>query len=79
MSEFDRGRVLSLVEVGKRLGVHPESVNRWVRAGELKATRLGRGGKLWITPTDLRAFLKGGGPARHATHDAVEAEPVRRD
>src|SRR5207244_1139014 len=33
----------------ERLGVHPETVGGWIRAKELGAVRLGRGGRLWIT------------------------------
>ncbi len=49
---------LTLDEVGARLGVHRETVAIWIRKGELRATKLGKGGKYWIAPGDLNRFLK---------------------
>lgn len=59
MLEFrGRKRALTVPEVAERLGVHPETVGRWIRAKELPATKLGRGGKCWVAPGDLNRFLK---------------------
>jgi excisionase family DNA binding protein len=59
MLEFKgQNRALTIPEVAKRLRVHPETVRRWIEGHQLVATKLGRGGKLWITPADLQAFLK---------------------
>ncbi len=46
---------LTLDEVGARLGVHRETVAVWIRKGELRATKLGKGGKYWIAPGDRPA------------------------
>ena len=49
---------LTLDKVAERLHVHRETVAVWIRKGELRATKLGKGGKYWIAPGDLNRFLK---------------------
>jgi excisionase family DNA binding protein len=57
---IDEGKtVFQLEEVAELLGVHPESVRRWIRAGKLKAMKAGR--QYLISRTDLQAFWKKGG------------------
>ncbi len=48
-------------EIAELLGVHPESVRRWIRAGKLKAAKAGR--YLLISRAELQTFWKkmGGG------------------
>jgi excisionase family DNA binding protein len=42
--------------IARQLHVTPETVNRWCRTGQLRATKAGRS---WlIQPSDLEAFLK---------------------
>ncbi len=48
---------LTLDEVAERLNVHRETVAVWIRKGELRATKLGRGGKYWIQPRDVDSFV----------------------
>jgi len=43
-------------EVAELLGVHPESVRRWIRAGKLNAAKAGR--YLLISRADLQTFWK---------------------
>jgi excisionase family DNA binding protein len=50
---------LTLDEVAERLHVHRETVAVWIRNGELRATKLGRGGKYWIQPRDVYHFVRG--------------------
>lgn len=40
------------------LGVHPDSVRRWIRNGKLKAFRIKDGGKLLIKKCDLNELIK---------------------
>ena len=42
-------------QVAMRLGKNPETVYRWIRAGDLPAVRIG--GQLSIRLEDLRAFV----------------------
>jgi excisionase family DNA binding protein len=46
---------LSAEAIAQRLGVSQETVNRWCRTGQLKASKAGR---VWrVRPADLEAFL----------------------
>ena len=53
--------VFQLEEVAGLLGVHPESVRRWIRAGKLKAAKAGR--QYLISRADLQSFWKEQGGA----------------
>jgi len=55
------GQLISIAQNQTLLGVHPESVRRWIRAGKLKAAKAGR--HLLISRADLKTFWKnmGGG------------------
>ena len=47
---------LTPADVATALKVHPESVLRWARTGELAGSKLG---KLWrFRPTDVDAFVQ---------------------
>jgi len=46
---------LTVLEVAEEVGVHPESVKRWIKLKELKATK--KGLQWFIKPGDLEAFL----------------------
>ena len=52
---FDEERTLTVEEIAGILNVHVVTVRRWIRAGELKATRI-RGYR--VNPVDLSAFLQ---------------------
>ena len=54
MSDLDDLRTLTVEAVAEVLGVHAESVRRWVRDGSLQAARWG--GRLHITAAAVRAF-----------------------
>jgi excisionase family DNA binding protein len=45
---------LTVLEAARILGVHPESVKRWIRYGELHATK--RGMVYYLTRSDLESF-----------------------
>ena len=53
--------VFQLDEVAELLGVHPESVRRWIRAGKLSAAKTGK--QYLISRSDLQAFWKDMGGA----------------
>jgi excisionase family DNA binding protein len=50
---------LTLDEVAERLHVHRETVAVWIRNGELRATKLGKGGKYWVAEKDINRFVRG--------------------
>jgi excisionase family DNA binding protein len=52
---FDEERTLTVEDIAGILDVHVVTVRRWIRAGELKATRI-RGYR--VNPVDLSAFLQ---------------------
>ena len=53
MSVLADDRLLSSAEVARRVGVHQETVQRWARAGLLRAVRVGRRGRLRIPESEL--------------------------
>lgn len=48
--------LLSVKEVAARLDVHEQSVRRWIRAGRLRAVRVG--GLVRVPAPALQAFLR---------------------
>ncbi len=52
---FDEIRSLTVDDIAEVLDVHPVTVRRWIRSGELKATRI-RGYR--VNPVDLADFVK---------------------
>ncbi len=52
---FDSERTLTVADIAEILNVHVVTVRRWVRSGELKATRI-RGYR--VNPMDLSEFLE---------------------
>ena len=51
-------RSLSPEDVALELGIHRETVYRWIRAGRLAAARIGP--RLWrVSPDDLERFKRG--------------------
>jgi excisionase family DNA binding protein len=59
-------RLYSMAEVAERLGMSKDTIADWIKAGRLKASRIGR---FWrIRPQDLEAFIDDPPPLRpHAT------------
>lgn len=53
---------LTVKDVATRLGVHPETVKRWLRAGRLVGYALGDRSGWRTTEADLAAFLAGTKP-----------------
>ncbi len=51
--------LLTVEEVARRLGVHIDTVRRWIRSGELPAINLGGPAGYRITQADLDRFIKG--------------------
>jgi len=51
---------LTKEEVAKYLRVHPRTIERWLKSGELKGYKLGRGKtSLWrISKSELEKYLK---------------------
>lgn len=50
--------IYNVNDISVILGVHPETVRRWIRDGKLKATQDSRKEGNIILKIDLRAFLK---------------------
>ena len=48
---------LTAEKAGELLGVHPRTVKRWINAGELRAYRLGKGGRFMIRRGEIERFL----------------------
>jgi molybdopterin-binding protein len=61
---------LTIGEAAKRLGVSPDTLRRWDRAGTLRTTRDARNRRL--VPVEEVERL-GGAPARHAAGDSFSA------
>lgn len=51
-------RLLRVEEAAKQLGVHPETIRKWVREGKLVGRRdkIRAGGPVYIEQQDLLAF-----------------------
>ena len=54
---MDNDKLYTLEEVAEYLRVHPQSVRRWLRAGDLAGAAIGRGGSYRIKGADVQAFL----------------------
>jgi excisionase family DNA binding protein len=50
-------RWLSVQDVVERLGVHEQTVRRWIKTGELPAYALGDRAGYRVAPDDLQGFL----------------------
>lgn len=51
-------RIVSVAEAARQTGVRTVTVQRWIRAGKLSATKLpGRTGAYVIAQRDLEAFI----------------------
>lgn len=50
-------RWYSVQDLVERLGVHEQTVRRWIKSGELTAYALGDRAGYRIAPEDLQAFL----------------------
>ncbi len=57
MGSVMTGRLLSAREVGETIGVHPETVLRWWRAGQLPGYRLANG-ILRFSEQEIDAWLE---------------------
>jgi len=55
-------RLFSIAEVAERLGMSKDTIHNWIKAGRLKASRIGR---FWrIRERDLEAFIDHPPPMR---------------
>lgn len=50
--------MIRLPDAAARLGVHPTTLKRWVREGEIRAFRIGRRGDHRFLQADLDAYLR---------------------
>lgn len=50
--------LLTPQEAAEALGVHPESLRRWIRCGRIEAFRLGDGREYRLSSAALREFLQ---------------------
>ena len=71
---MDQGRWLTVGDICNRLRVHPQTVRRWLRSGELSGVLIGDRGGYRIHPDDLLAFLKTRGYAQQPGREAEERE-----
>ncbi len=53
----DGEKWLSVQDLVDRLGVHEQTVRRWIKTGELSAYALGDRAGYRIAPDDLQAFM----------------------
>ena len=61
-------RLYSVSEVAKHLGMSQDTITTWIKAGRLKASRIGR---FWrIRARDLESFIDGP-PPRHPDRPAA--------
>jgi excisionase family DNA binding protein len=52
-------QLFTIKQVGEQLYVTRKTVLSWIAKGELRAFKLGSGGRLWrITARDLAAFIR---------------------
>jgi len=51
-------RLYTVEEIASFLNVHPETVRKWIKSGEIKAIRLGGPAGYRVTQTALDQFLK---------------------
>ena len=51
-------QIYTVEEVASRLTVHPETVRKWIKNGELRATNLGGRAGYRISRTALEQFLR---------------------
>lgn len=54
----DYGRILSLADAGEILGVHPQTIRRYVRDGMIPAHHLPGGKRYYIFKDELLEFLR---------------------
>lgn len=45
-------------EVATLLGVHPASVRRWIKTGQLKAIQVKCGGKIFVRKCEINRLIK---------------------
>lgn len=50
-------RLLTVTDIASELGVHVETVRRWIRSGELPALRFARKTGYRVRERDLQTFL----------------------
>jgi len=55
-------RWLKVEEVAERLGVHAESVRRWLRDGRMRGHIISRRGGWRVRESEIERFLVEGGP-----------------
>ncbi len=53
----EANRWYTIVEIVEMLSVHEQTVRRWLKAGELRGTLLGRKAGYRVLGNDLQAFL----------------------
>ena len=58
---MDDVRWLTVEDICNRLQLHPQTVRRWLRSGELSGVLIGDRGGYRVHPDDLAAFLKARG------------------
>jgi excisionase family DNA binding protein len=55
MIQIDRVKLYTIKEVADFLHVTPQSIRLWIKAGKLKATRIGR--PIYIKESDYKEFV----------------------
>ncbi len=65
---IDLNRMYTVADIVELLGVHEESVRRWLRDGDLHGYMLGRKGGYRVSGQDLQEFLE-----KRSTGKAVAA------
>ena len=65
--------LLTVAQVAARLKVNPETVRRWLRAGQLRGILLGDRAGWRISESELATFLQQGPEGKAAARDELAA------
>ena len=73
---MDDAKWLTVEDICDRLQVHPQTVRRWLRNGELHGVLIGDRGGYRVHPDDLAAYLKARG---YTPQPRREVKPKREE
>ena len=59
---FDDIKLIKLVDISKKLGIHIVTLRRYIKSGKLKAQKLGN--SYFVSKENFKEFIGGGGTKR---------------